>query len=53
MTTLIPRPAYTQEEIDRLYPSGLKLQLVQIVRNLVLQSLPLNYDFRSAEYFWL
>ena len=34
MTTFIPRPAYSQEELDRLYPKTLKLQLVQIVRSL-------------------
>lgn len=32
MTTLVPRPPYTQDELDRLYPKNLKLQLVQIVR---------------------
>ena len=31
MTTLVPRPPYTQEELDRLYPKKLKLQMVQIV----------------------
>ena len=31
MTTLVPRPSYTQDELDRLYPKKLKLQLVQIV----------------------
>lgn len=31
MTTLVPRPPYTQDELDRLYPSTLKLQLVQVV----------------------
>ena len=31
MTTLVPRPPYTQEELDRLYPKSLKLQLVQVV----------------------
>ncbi|MDI1487705.1 MAG: hypothetical protein OHK93_006976 [Ramalina farinacea] len=32
MTTLVPRGPYSQEELDRLYPKELKLQLVQIVR---------------------
>jgi len=32
MTTLIPRQFYSQEEIDKLYPKELELQLVQIVR---------------------
>ena len=31
MTTLVPRPPYTQDELDRLYPKKLTLQLVQIV----------------------
>ena len=31
MTSLVPRPPYTQEELSRLYPNRLKLQLVQIV----------------------
>lgn len=31
MTTLIPREAYSAEELQRLYPKGLKLQLVQVV----------------------
>ncbi|CAI7676737.1 unnamed protein product [Penicillium manginii] len=30
MTTLIPREPYSPEELDRLYPKGLKLQLVQV-----------------------
>ena len=31
MTTLVPRPPYTKDELDRLYPKQLKLHLVQIV----------------------
>ena len=31
MTTLVPRPPYTRDELDRLYPKKLNLQLVQIV----------------------
>ncbi|KAH7363666.1 histidine phosphatase superfamily [Pyrenochaeta sp. MPI-SDFR-AT-0127] len=31
MTTLIPRPFYSQEEIDKLYPKELELQLVQVL----------------------
>lgn len=31
MTTLVPRPPYTSDELDRLYPKNLKLQFVQIV----------------------
>jgi hypothetical protein len=31
MTTLVPRSAYTAEEITELYPPGVVLQQVQIV----------------------
>ncbi|KAK5654175.1 hypothetical protein OQA88_7606 [Cercophora sp. LCS_1] len=31
MTTLIPRKPYTDEELRKLYPEGLELQLVQIL----------------------
>lgn len=31
MTTLIPREPYSEGELDRLYPKGLQLQLVQVV----------------------
>lgn len=31
MTSLVPREAYTPEEIEKLYPKDLKLQLVQVV----------------------
>jgi acid phosphatase len=31
MTTFIPREFYSPEEIDKLYPKELELQLVQIV----------------------
>lgn len=34
MTTLSPRPPYTQDELESLYPKTLKLQLVQIVRTI-------------------
>ncbi|TQB71565.1 hypothetical protein MPDQ_007423 [Monascus purpureus] len=30
MTTLVPREPYSQEELERLYPKGLQLQLVQV-----------------------
>jgi hypothetical protein len=33
MTTFVPRPPYSREELDRLYPKNLKLQSVQIVRD--------------------
>ena len=45
MTTLVPSPAYTQEELDRLYPKQLKLQLVQIVS--VFASFNLLYSYAS------
>lgn len=31
MTTLTPREPYSKEELERLYPKNLKLQLVQVV----------------------
>lgn len=31
MTTLTPREPYSPEELEQLYPKGLKLQLVQVV----------------------
>ena len=31
MTTFIPRAPYSQTELDQLYPTGLQLQLVQVV----------------------
>lgn len=31
MTTLNPRPPYTPEEIQRLYPPGLRLKTVMVV----------------------
>lgn len=31
MTTLEPRPPYSQEELDKLYPKNLELQLVQVI----------------------
>lgn len=31
MSTLVPREPYSPEELERLYPKGLKLQLVQVV----------------------
>jgi acid phosphatase len=38
MTTLIPRQFYSQEELDKLYPKELELQLVQIVSTNVIAS---------------
>ncbi len=31
MTTLVPRPPYSQEELDKLYPKDLELRLVQVL----------------------
>jgi hypothetical protein len=31
MTTLVPRSPYTQEELDKFYPKGLELRLVQVL----------------------
>ena len=31
MTTLDPRPAYSKEELEKLYPKDLELQLVQVL----------------------
>lgn len=42
MTTLIPREAYSPEELQRLYPKDLKLQLVQVVSLVI-------YTFQCAE----
>ena len=43
MTTLVPRPPYTQDELAHLYPNTLKLQLVQVVCEVFLsQPLPIK-----------
>lgn len=31
MTTLVPAPPYTKDELEKLYPKSLQLQLVQVV----------------------
>lgn len=31
MTSLLPREPYSKEELEKLYPKDLKLQLVQVV----------------------
>ena len=41
MTTLIPREPYTKDELARLYPQELKLQLVQVVRE---PQLPIDFQ---------
>jgi acid phosphatase len=33
MASLRPRPPYSQEELEKLYPKNLELQLVQVVRD--------------------
>lgn len=47
MTTLIPREPYSQEELAKLYPKSLKLELVQVV-SLVAVLKPIKADFRSS-----
>ena len=56
MTTLVPRPPYTQEELARLYPNNLKLQLVQVVCKVFhLQRSPISLGTRPyhAQNLWL
>lgn len=48
MTTLTPREPYTPEELERLYPKGLKLQLVQVVSLLGLNPLRQNTNLCSS-----
>lgn len=31
MTTLVPRPPYSKDEVNKLYPQGLELRLVQVL----------------------
>lgn len=31
MSTLVPRSPYSQDELDKLYPKGLELRLVQVL----------------------
>lgn len=42
MTTLIPREPYAKDELARLYPKELKLQLVQVVCVLIQPDSPAN-----------
>ncbi|KAI0155075.1 histidine acid phosphatase [Hypoxylon sp. FL1284] len=53
MTTLVPRPPYTDEELRRLYPAGLELQLVQVLLRHGERS-PVSARFRNAGLpaFW-
>lgn len=39
MTTLVPRQPYSKDELEKLYPRELELQLVQIVRQMIVTSL--------------
>ena len=45
MTTLVPRRPYSDEELERLYPRELNLQLVQVVRDI---HLPREYGNTSV-----
>ena len=45
MTTLQPRPPYTTEEVKELYPPGLQLQLVQVVRPHLIHFRRLTIDY--------
>ncbi|KAI9843177.1 MAG: hypothetical protein M1838_002740 [Thelocarpon superellum] len=47
MTTLVPRPPYTPEELRALYPSGLRLELVQVLLRHGERS-PVSTRFRNA-----
>ncbi|KAK7969164.1 histidine acid phosphatase [Apiospora saccharicola] len=53
MTTLSPRPPYTQDELKALYPPGLDLQLVQILLRHGERS-PVSARFQNAGLpaFW-
>ncbi|KAH3963761.1 hypothetical protein HBI65_074430 [Parastagonospora nodorum] len=47
MTTFIPRESYSQEEIDKLYPKELELQLVQVLLRHGERS-PVNARFQNT-----
>ena len=53
MTTLRPRKPYTDEELEKLYPPGLQLQLVQILLRHG-ERTPVNARFQNAGLpaFW-
>src|SRR5947199_6059377 len=53
MASLIPRDPYTEEELQKLYPSNLKLQLVQILLRHGERS-PVSARFKNAGLaaFW-
>ena len=47
MTTLVPRPPYSPDELDRLYPKKLNLQLVQIVSPTLLLGSAVQVPYRK------
>ncbi|KAK0630610.1 histidine phosphatase superfamily [Bombardia bombarda] len=53
MTTLVPRAPYTDEELQKLYPNGLELQLVQILMRHG-ERTPVSSRFQNAglKPFW-
>ncbi|KAI1330483.1 histidine acid phosphatase [Xylariaceae sp. FL0255] len=53
MTTLVPRPPYTNDELKALYPAGLELQLVQVLLRHGERS-PVSARFQNAGLpaFW-
>ncbi|KAI0148485.1 histidine phosphatase superfamily [Xylariaceae sp. FL1272] len=53
MTTLVPRPPYTNDELKTLYPTGLELQLVQVLMRHGERS-PVSARFQNAGLpaFW-
>lgn len=46
MTTFVPRPPYSQQELDKLYPKELELQLVQVVRQVAMH---ISYATHGAQ----
>lgn len=53
MTSLVPRPPYTDDELKKLYPPNLELQLVQILLRHGERS-PVSARFQNAGLpaFW-
>lgn len=53
MTTLVPRKAYTEDELRQLYPADLELQQVQILLRHG-ERTPVSHRFQSAglQPFW-
>ena len=50
MTTLVPRPPYTKEELSTLYPSDLELQQVQVILRHG-ERTPVNSRFKNVRGF--